>query len=47
MPVPPAGYQKNLAIVVTTHNLAPGALADRIITLEDGRILEEKINPRV
>jgi putative ABC transport system ATP-binding protein len=39
--------EKNLAIVVTTHNLALGALADRIITLEDGRILEEKINPRV
>ena len=39
--------EKNLAIVVTTHNLALGALADRIITLEDGRILEEKISPRV
>ena len=39
--------EKNLAIVVTTHNLALGALADRIITLEDGHIIEEKINPRV
>jgi putative ABC transport system ATP-binding protein len=34
--------EKNLAIIVTTHNLSLGALADRIITLEDGRILHEK-----
>ena len=34
--------QNDLAIVVTTHNLALGALADRVVTLEDGRIVEEK-----
>lgn len=36
--------EKNLAVIVTTHNLVLGALADRVITLEDGRILHEKIN---
>ena len=34
--------EKNLAVVVTTHNLALGGLADRVITLEDGRIIDEK-----
>jgi len=33
--------EKNLAVIVTTHNLALGGLADRIITLEDGRIIGE------
>ena len=36
--------EKNLAVVVTTHNVALGELADRVITLEDGRILQQKIN---
>lgn len=36
--------EKKLAVVVTTHNLFLGALADRVITLEDGRIINEKIN---
>ncbi|MBF0407377.1 MAG: ABC transporter ATP-binding protein [Candidatus Riflebacteria bacterium] len=34
----------NLAIVITTHNLHLGGQADRIITLEDGKIAEEVIN---
>ncbi len=33
--------EKNLAVIVTTHNLALGGLADRIITLEDGLIIHE------
>ena len=36
--------ESKLAIIVTTHNLALGALADRVITLEDGRIIDEKVN---
>ncbi len=36
--------EKKIAIIVTTHNLALGALADRVITLEDGRIIDEKVN---
>ncbi len=36
--------EKNLAIIVTTHNQVLGSLADRVITLEDGRIIEEKVN---
>lgn len=31
--------ERSLAVIVTTHNLALGALADRIITLEDGLII--------
>lgn len=31
-----------LTIIITTHNLAFGYLANRIITLEDGRILKEE-----
>ena len=31
--------EQGLTVVVTTHNLALGNLADRTITLEDGRIL--------
>ena len=30
--------QQGLAIILTTHNTAFGAEADRMITLEDGRI---------
>ncbi|NCB38941.1 MAG: ABC transporter ATP-binding protein [Erysipelotrichia bacterium] len=39
--------EKNLAVVVTTHNVALGELADRVITLEDGRILQQKINSAI
>jgi ABC-type lipoprotein export system ATPase subunit len=31
-----------LAILLTTHNTAFGAEADRVITLEDGRIVREE-----
>ena len=31
-----------LTIVVTTHNLALGYLADRVLILQDGRILKEE-----
>jgi len=34
--------QENLAVVVTTHNIHLGSQADRIITLEDGKILREE-----
>ena len=33
--------EKNIAILLTTHNLALTAEADRVITLEDGRIVAE------
>ncbi len=33
--------EEGLAILLTTHNTAFGALADRAITLEDGRIVSE------
>lgn len=32
--------EKGLTIIVTTHNLALGYEADRVITLEDGRVLK-------
>jgi putative ABC transport system ATP-binding protein len=35
--------EKGLAILLTTHNAAFGYEADRIITLEDGRIVKEQI----
>ena len=35
--------EKNLTVIVTTHNLALGGLADRIITLEDGLIIDEHL----
>ncbi|PKL44873.1 MAG: ABC transporter ATP-binding protein [Candidatus Riflebacteria bacterium HGW-Riflebacteria-1] len=35
--------EKNLAVIVTTHNLALGGLADRIITLEDGLVIDEHL----
>lgn len=34
--------EKNLAILLTTHNTAFGYEADRVITLEDGRIVREE-----
>ncbi len=34
--------EQGLTVIVTTHNLALGYLADRVITLEDGRILKEE-----
>lgn len=37
--------QEGLAIVVTTHNLHLAEQADRIITLEDGRIIREERTP--
>jgi putative ABC transport system ATP-binding protein len=33
---------QGLTLVITTHNLAFGYQADRVITLEDGRILKEE-----
>jgi len=38
--------EQGLAIVITTHNLALGNLADRIVNLEDGRIVSEETGPR-
>jgi putative ABC transport system ATP-binding protein len=35
--------EKGLAILLTTHNSAFGYEADRVITLEDGRIVKEEI----
>jgi ABC-type lipoprotein export system ATPase subunit len=35
--------EKGLAILLTTHNTAFAAEADRVITLEDGRIVSEEI----
>jgi len=35
--------EEGLAILLTTHNTAFGAEADRAITLEDGRIVKEQI----
>ncbi|MFN8392008.1 MAG: ABC transporter ATP-binding protein [Bdellovibrionota bacterium] len=34
--------QQQLTIIITTHNLAFGYEADRVITLEDGRIIKEE-----
>jgi putative ABC transport system ATP-binding protein len=33
--------EKNIAILLTTHNLALTAVADRVVTMEDGRIVGE------
>jgi putative ABC transport system ATP-binding protein len=33
--------EKNIAILLTTHNLALTAQADRVITMEDGRIVRQ------
>lgn len=34
--------ERQMTVVITTHNLALGYRADRVITLEDGRILREE-----
>lgn len=34
--------QEGLAVLITTHNTAFGYAADRVVTLEDGRILKEE-----
>jgi len=34
--------EQGISILVTTHNLSLGYLADRIITLEDGRVVKEE-----
>ncbi len=34
--------EKGLTIIITTHNLAFGYEADRVITLEDGRVIKEE-----
>ena len=34
--------EQGLTLVITTHNLGFGYQADRVITLEDGRILKEE-----
>ena len=34
--------EQGLTVIITTHNLAFGYQADRVITLEDGRILKEE-----
>jgi putative ABC transport system ATP-binding protein len=33
---------RGLTLIITTHNLALGRLSDRLVTLEDGRILKEE-----
>jgi putative ABC transport system ATP-binding protein len=35
--------EKRIAILLTTHNLALTAAADRVITLEDGKIVREEV----
>ena len=37
--------EKGLAILLTTHNTAFGAAGDRVITLEDGKIVSEVSHP--
>ncbi|MBI3555338.1 MAG: ABC transporter ATP-binding protein [Deltaproteobacteria bacterium] len=37
--------EKGLAIIITTHNMAFGYEADRVITLEDGKIVKEERPP--
>ncbi len=34
--------EKSLGVIITTHNLALGYEADRVITLEDGKIVKEE-----
>ncbi len=34
--------EKGLAVVITTHNLAFGYQCDRVVTLEDGRVVKEE-----
>jgi putative ABC transport system ATP-binding protein len=38
--------EKKLAVIVTTHNWALGREADRVITLEDGKIVKEETTRR-
>ena len=38
--------EQGLTLIITTHNLALGYQADRVITLEDGRILKEEAGRR-
>jgi putative ABC transport system ATP-binding protein len=38
---------QGISVLVTTHNLAFGWLADRIITLKDGRIVHQESGPRL
>lgn len=37
--------EQRIAILITTHNLALAAKADRVVTLKDGRIIREDIHP--
>jgi ABC-type lipoprotein export system ATPase subunit len=37
---------QGITVLVTTHNLAFGYLADRIVTLRDGRVAGEEAGPR-
>ena len=38
--------EQGISVLITTHNLALGYLADRIITLSDGRVVKEETGPR-
>ena len=38
--------ERGLTVLVTTHNLALGYEADRVVTLEDGRIVKEEAGRR-
>ena len=38
--------EQGISVLITTHNLALGYLADRIITLSDGRVVKEEAGPR-
>ena len=37
--------EKGITVLATTHNQALGCLADRIVTLEDGKLLKEEKGP--
>lgn len=37
--------QKGRTVIVITHNSALAAMADRVIRINSGRVIEEKINP--
>jgi ABC-type lipoprotein export system ATPase subunit len=38
--------EQGIALLVTTHNLSFGYLADRIVTLRDGKVAAEEAGPR-
>ncbi len=38
--------EHGITVLVTTHNLALGYQADRIVTLQDGRVLQEEKGPK-